>query len=155
VDNSRRKPELAKIHIAKKDLGLDDDLYSDIIANIGGAKSGSAKDLTNIGRAKVLGHFRQLGWEKKGGSSGKMKYTDLDNNDGGRASGAQMRLIEALWNEVSYAGTEDAKKKALRTFLKNKTKTASSQGIEGIRFLSSWQAHKIIIALKAMEARKK
>lgn len=50
--------ELAKIHIAKKALGMDDDAYREMLKNIGGASS--SKDLSPLGRAKVLDHLTRL-----------------------------------------------------------------------------------------------
>ena len=41
AEDTRRK-DLAKIHIAKKDLVLDDETYRTIVRTIGKAESGSA-----------------------------------------------------------------------------------------------------------------
>lgn len=55
--------QIAKIHIAKKALGLDDDTYRSILRNVGGVES--ANDLTPLGRANVIKHMVDHGWEDK------------------------------------------------------------------------------------------
>jgi len=56
-----KQRQLAKIHIAKKALGLDDETYRGIINQIGGVNSSS--DLTMLGRAKVIKHMVEHGWQ--------------------------------------------------------------------------------------------
>ena len=56
-----RNSELAKIHIAKKDLGLDDDTYRDVLWTV--ARVRSAKDLDHHGREQVLKHFKSKGFK--------------------------------------------------------------------------------------------
>ena len=50
-----RKTELAKIHIHKQQLGLDDAAYRDLLAAVCGVKSSS--DLDARGRRKLLDHL--------------------------------------------------------------------------------------------------
>ncbi len=56
---ARRTAALAKIHLAKKQLGLDDDTYRAMLLTIGGVKS--SKDLTPEGLSKVIGHLEKAG----------------------------------------------------------------------------------------------
>jgi phage gp16-like protein len=63
-----RNPTLAKIHIAKKDLGLDDETYRAMLQQHGGVTS--SKDLTPLGAAKVLQHLEKAGFKPKA-SQGK------------------------------------------------------------------------------------
>lgn len=55
-----RNPVLAKIHIAKKALGMDDATYRAMLQSVGGATS--SKDLTEAGVKKVLAHLQRCGW---------------------------------------------------------------------------------------------
>lgn len=64
---NRRNQQLSKIHIAKKDLGLDDETYRALLARVTGQSS--AKDLTPLQVAKVLQEFERLGWKSKQGRS--------------------------------------------------------------------------------------
>lgn len=60
-----KQRQLAKIHIAKKELGLDDPTYRAIIKQYSENGSDSSTDLTMLGRAKVIRHMVQHGWEDK------------------------------------------------------------------------------------------
>lgn len=54
---------LAKIHIAKKELALDDDTYRAMLREHGGVSS--ARDLTPLAAAKVLQHLEKAGFKPK------------------------------------------------------------------------------------------
>ncbi len=54
---------LAKIHIAKAQLGLDDDTYRALLARIAGVRS--AKDLNRRQIGAVLAEFERLGFKPK------------------------------------------------------------------------------------------
>lgn len=57
---ARRQSELAKIHVAKKQLGLDDEVYRAMLRHVAGVES--AADLDAAGRAMVLDHLRRAGF---------------------------------------------------------------------------------------------
>lgn len=61
--NEKRNKELALIHIAKTQLGLDDDTYRDLLFNIAGVRS--SRELDNKGREQILQHMKTKGWQKK------------------------------------------------------------------------------------------
>ena len=63
MNEDSRNKDLAKIHIAKKQLGLDDDSYRAMLQMIAGVNS--AADLPMDGRRKVLDHFRKAGFKAK------------------------------------------------------------------------------------------
>lgn len=52
---------LAKIHIAKAQLGLDDDTYRAILARVAGVRS--AKELGPRQVGALLAEFQRLGWQ--------------------------------------------------------------------------------------------
>lgn len=58
-----RRNDLVKIHVAKKDRGLDDDEYRTLLRDVTGKDS--AADLTWQERARVLDRFMDLGWKPK------------------------------------------------------------------------------------------
>lgn len=66
-----RNTDLAKIHLAKKQLGMDDVMYREIIKAVGRAPSGSSKDLDHAGRQRILDHFRACGFKPLAGSGGQ------------------------------------------------------------------------------------
>jgi phage gp16-like protein len=54
---------LAQIHIAKKQLGLDDDTYRAMLWAV--ARVRSSKDLDHAGRMRVLDHLKRCGFKPK------------------------------------------------------------------------------------------
>jgi len=93
------RANLAKIHIAKKDLGLDDDIYRDILYVQ--FKKRSSRDLSDLQCTRLLQHFESLGW--------KPASTPQSRVPGSRSHGrkphnmnksAYLSKIEALLAEV-------------------------------------------------------
>ena len=70
----KRNAQLAKIHIAKKDLGLSDDIYREILS--GRFNVASARDLTDRQANELLSYFRSLGWRAKPPKTGGRKTED-------------------------------------------------------------------------------
>lgn len=64
-----RKAELAQIHIAKVQLGLDDDAYRAILVQVTGKTS--SKDLTWQGRKALLDHFKKIGFKVNAKAAGR------------------------------------------------------------------------------------
>jgi phage gp16-like protein len=63
-DREYRRRALAKIHIAKKELGLSDEEYRDLVrATVPGKES--AADLTDGELQRLLERLRQLGWRPR------------------------------------------------------------------------------------------
>jgi phage gp16-like protein len=58
-----RRADLAKIHLAKKQLGLSDEDYRSIMLTVAGARS--AAELSYEGRLKLLAHFQRCGWRAR------------------------------------------------------------------------------------------
>lgn len=63
-----RNTDLAKIHLARKHLGMDEVCYREIIKAVGRAPSGSSKDLDHAGRQRLLDHFKACGFKPKAAS---------------------------------------------------------------------------------------
>ncbi len=86
---ANRQAELARIHIAKKDLGMTDDDYRAMLFEITGKES--AGELTAHQRYKVLDHLRSLL------EGPKKSYPGRPHNMDGRTSrDRQLKKIEAL-----------------------------------------------------------
>jgi phage gp16-like protein len=64
-----RRNDLARIHMAKAALGLDDDAYRAALRAAAGVESSSQLDFT--GRQRVIAHFIKCGWDgnKRGGKA--------------------------------------------------------------------------------------
>lgn len=127
------KAQLAKIHIAKKDLSISEDNYRDILSAYDVL---TAKDLSIQQAEDMLSKFKQLGWKPK---LKPLKYTDLGNrNTKLYATPKQLRTIEWLWLKKSRVKTREA----LRNFIERCVKKSD------MTFLEKEDASKIILALQ-------
>jgi len=135
---------LAKIHIAKKDLGLDGTQYEDVLRANSGKESAAL--LTDAEAAAVLDHFEQLGWKprrrrkKKQGMA--LRFEGLAGRPG-MASPAQLRKIEATW--MTHPGVLEKNEAALRRFLINRFH------VSGLRFIEDHQVGKILRAIESIK----
>lgn len=137
-----RNAELAKIHIAKQQLDMDDDTYRDMLWSIGRVRS--AKDLDLPGRDAVLAHLRACGF--KGVNRRPSPYK----------KGSQAALIRHLWTELARAGiVHDTSDRALRAFVKAQTAPhdPNGQGWDDPRLLPREVASLVIEHLKRWQAR--
>lgn len=142
-----RKVELAKIHMAKAQLGLDDDTYRQVIRVIGGAESGSAADLTPGGRERVLSHFRAHGWRARKRRADKQP---------GHASDAQIAKIRALWLALHQAAVvRDGSEEALRSWVRQASRRyhPAGTGYSAPELLPASAAGRLIEQLKSWAAR--
>lgn len=94
--------QLAKIHIAKKELQLTDEIYHDILALH--FKAETAKDLTDRQAEQLLDFFRAKGWKpKKTTAEAQTKRRDgdyIEIKPGPTA--AQQRKVLAMWHALGY-----------------------------------------------------
>lgn len=103
-----RNAELAQIHIAKTQLGLDDGTYRDVMWTV--ARVRSSKDLDWTGRKKLLEHFRAKGWKPQPPKTAKAAKP---------VSPGQDALVKSLWNELHAADkVRDPSDAALGSWLK-------------------------------------
>lgn len=98
MHDNRRNKDLAKIHIAKKQLGLDDDSYRAMLQMVAGVDS--AAHLSMDGRRKVLAHLRKAGFRAK---SPRRAYPDRPNFKrlAGTGNLALIKKIEAYLAEAN------------------------------------------------------
>jgi hypothetical protein len=94
--------QLAKIHIAKKELQLTDEVYRDILHLHFGVVS--AKELSEADAAKLLDLFKAKGWKPKENvatpSKAKRDGRFIVIKPGPTA--AQQRKVLAMWNALGY-----------------------------------------------------
>ncbi|MBB4122938.1 gp16 family protein [Martelella radicis] len=126
---------IAAMHVAKKQLGLDDETYRAKLAHITGKSS--ARDMSEPERQKVLTVFRNEGFSSKASEhrpDGRKKLT-------GKFAPKLQALWIAAWNLGIVDNRDDA---ALLAFVKRQT------GIDHTRFLTDGgDASKAIEALKS------
>lgn len=81
----------AKIHIACKELGIDNDARQIMQETVTG--KASMTDMTGADLQLVVDHLKERGWTPK---RGKKKH--------GLAPRADLRLVHVLWRELGNAG---------------------------------------------------
>ncbi len=132
------KSSIAEIHIAKSQLGLDEDTYRAKLLNITGKSS--TKEMDEHERQHVLQVFVSEGFkpQAKRRADGRQKLS-------GRYAGKLQALWIAGWNLGIFGNRDDA---ALEAFVKRQT------GLDAVRFCrDAADARKAIEALKAILAR--
>ncbi len=120
---------LAKIHIARKELGLQEAAYRALLQRVG--KVESAKDLSDRAAAAVIAEFKRLGWAPKESTRPPAQRADV-------------RKIYALWGALQ-AGPLD--REALRAWVKRRFQVSAPE------FLKPPQAREAIEQLKAWQKR--
>ncbi len=131
---------IAKIKIAQKQLGIEDETYRDILYRK--FRVSSCKALSDSQALVLIHHFQNLGWMPH--YKQPKKYDD-QKGDIYSATPKQKRLIEVLWHNI-YRGNDETKH--LRQFLWGHFK------VSDIRFLTRDKAYDVIEALKVMQARR-
>lgn len=125
---------IAKMHVAKKQLGLDEDTYRDALMKVTGKRS--AKEMDDKERSAVILFFTNAGFQNRPAAprgDGRKKLT-------GKYAGKLQALWIAGWNLGLVKNKDDA---ALLAFVKRQT------GIDHTRFLRDGDdAFKAIEALK-------
>jgi len=130
-----RNAMLAKVHLAAKELGLDEDSRRDILERITGQRSAAGLDDRQLD--KVLDEFKRLGWKPMSKGAGP-KAADSPMARKARA------MWLSLWNlGVVRTGTE----KALEAF------GARQLGVDRLQWADQSQGYRLIEALKAMAER--
>ena len=120
------------IHVGKKHLGLDDDLYREVLESCTGKTS--SKEMTLGQLESVLDRMKQLGFQVE--SKDKSGVKNL-------ADDAQSKLIRYLWLQLHEAGqVRNSDEKALAKFIENKV------GVSALQFLSTKNADMIITHLR-------
>lgn len=133
--------QIALVHIAANQLGLDDETRRDILEAHAGVRSTKALDYQ--GFREVMKHFEVSGFKAKGGRQeiqGKARP--------GFASPQMIRKIYALWWTLGGSYYEKGKElRSLRGFLRKRFR------VEHENFLDFQTAHKAIEAIKAIGVR--
>lgn len=133
--------QIRKIHTLKGLLGLEDDLYRDMLFSFGVCTS---KDLTFTEAAVLLDILETKAIERNLWKKQPKRYEDMDRGDK-MATPPQLRMIKGMWRDICYFDNDEFANKSLRKFLKTKFK------IDDIRFLTKAKANKVIQAIKGIQ----
>ncbi len=131
---------LAKIHIAKKELGLDDATYRAVLERVTGKTSSAG--LPDRQLIAVVEEFKRLGFKDRLTAPKRAGSRPL-------ASSAHAGKIRALWITLYNLGLVDnPAESALAAFVLRQT------GVAALQWLQPAQAFKVIEALKQWAERK-
>lgn len=131
------------IHVARKELGLDDDTYRALLVRVTG--KASLRDMSERQMLAVIKEMKEKGFRIRSSKGGKPLP---------KAFQGHSRLIHALWKSCHTLGViENPSRDALRAFCKRFV--AHGQGGVAVDpdMLSRDQATPVIKALKQMEER--
>lgn len=135
----QRRTMIAKIQIARKQLGLDDDTYRAIIARHGEGAT-SSRDLLIEQMDAVLREFTGKGWAPK---PPKSKGARGDRQGRKLATGPEVEKIRALWLWMNTLGiVRDASESALASYARR------IAGIDDLHWADGWRCHRLIETLK-------
>lgn len=132
----QRRADLAKIHLAVKQLGLKDEEYRALLHAVG--KVSSAKDLDWMGRQQLLIKLQGMGFKPQAapGKGGRKAWRP--------SAGSQQAKILALWLTLKRRGKlETPTDQALFAWVERMT------GVEHPDWLTADQANVAIEGLKA------
>lgn len=133
-----RSPMQAKIHIAKKELALDDATYRALLQRVTGRTSSAG--LSDVQLDAVLAELKRLGFKPRSRAASTPVKRPL-------AAGAEARKIRALWISLHHLGvTADSSEAALAAFVKRQLHIDALQWVRQ-------DAYKITEALKSWATR--
>lgn len=126
--------QLALLAVARRQLGLDEEIYRAVLHHKGGVES--ARDLDAAGFTAVMEYFKACGFKP---SRAKSNY----GRRPGMATPGQVEYIRSLWRE--WRGQDDDT--GLNAWLERSFK------VSALRFADAEIAGKAITGLRAMVAR--
>lgn len=133
----RRRAMLAKVHLAKKELGLDEETYRAVLVRKTGHESAASCSEAQLGG--VLDEFKAKGW--KPATAGKLKGAKP-------ADHPVAKKARALWISLHQLGeVRDPSERALERF------AARQLGVDRLQWADQSQGYRLIEALKAMAGR--
>lgn len=135
-----RRARLAKVHIAQKQLGLDDATYRQLLARLFKGKS-SAGDLSVSQLDQLLEHFRAEGFKAPKRAPKRAGTRPM-------AHGPSQDKLRALWLSLYHLGAvRDPSEAALAAYVKRTTR------VEALQWLGVEAGGKAIEGLKKMAER--
>lgn len=134
------RDKIALIHVARRDLQLDEDLYRLLLKEAAGVTS--SRDLTEAGFLAVMARFERIGFKSRPAPD-QVGAAPLGERLG-MATPAQIAYIRGLW--AKWLGRQD--EAALIQWIEAK------YHVSAIRFMDVVRAQKAIEGLKRMVARK-
>lgn len=143
----KRLRDLAKIHIAAKQLGMNEITYRDMLYEIAGVRS--AGNLSEQGRVLVINHLKSLGFKP----TFKKKTGYKSYHKSARKSGMHIPSSEDRSPLLSKIGALLADLDLHWAYADGISKRMF--GVDRVRWLYPDQLHKVAVALIYLQKRKK
>ena len=135
--------QIKQIHTLKNILGLDDDLYRDMLASFDVC---SSKSLTETEANIFISILNDKVKVLK--NSGYKKYDELNGRNPIMATPLQLRKLEATWQDICNSDDAKEQKRSLRAYIRKQFH------IDDIRFMTKATASRIIAILEQIRIKK-
>ncbi|QAY94237.1 regulatory protein GemA [Pseudomonas sp. ACM7] len=137
--NPDRLRYIKLIHVARRELRMDDDTYRMMLAGMNGLDGAtSTADLSVPNLVKVLEQLKQRGFKVRPNAAGKRP----------KANDEQSKKIRSLWLTLHGLGAvRDPSEEALGKFVLSMTK------VSALQWLTAVQASRVIENLKQWQSR--
>lgn len=141
----------AKIHIAKNQLGLDEDIYRAILKEATGKTS--CKEMNFADLMMVMHAMERRGFKAKAPVNASGKRFSKPSGGTVYTRTGQDKIV-AIWITMQrHCFITDGSETALDKFINNQTKQMGMFAVTSLRFLSPQQASKVIEVLKKWHIR--
>lgn len=132
-----RRAMIAKVHLASKQLGLDEDTYRSVLFQVTGQMS--AADCSEAELTELVEHFKARGFKARPAKKPGQRTA---------ADHLPARKARALWISLYHLGAIDnSSEQALEAFARRQLK------VDALQWADQAQCYKLIEALKAMAER--
>lgn len=137
--------QVRKLHTLKSKLGISEEDYRDALWSA--ASVSSSTELSYNQANDIINHWERSAteqgvWQR---SSKPKRYDDLCARSAEFATPAQLRMIEAMWQDVSTTADSAAREKALHNFVSRIT------GISHLTFIRKEHVEKIVKAMQRIK----
>lgn len=138
------------IHVAKRELALDDDAYRAAISGIAAGKTSCAQ-LTFAQLEQLLESFKSAGFKRRVNKSKKRLSPTRDT----KVRVAEITKIRAIWITMYKQGmVRDGSETALNSYVKRMTSRLNGgTGIAEVAWLDDVLAYRVLEALKSWHSR--
>lgn len=139
------------VHVAKRELGLDDAAYQAAISSVAKGKNSCAQ-LLDWQLENLLDQMKAAGFKHRFNAGQKRRLSPPSEAP---VKTAEIRKIRAIWIAMHGHGfVNDGSETALNAYIKRMTaRLNNGVGVDEVGWLNDWMAAKMLEALKAWHRR--
>lgn len=147
---SNRNQLIKLIHVAKRELGLDDDTYRLLLEAESGKASCSKLNIKELER--VLGAMESKGFKRQT-KGRKTPFKKRLSPKSGRVK-TYTNKITAIWITMAKQGfVHDGSAMALDAYVRRMTHRNKGEGVDHVAWCKPWQAQVVLESLKSWHRR--